>query len=127
MITSVTSRDIGACAVDPDTYTKHLEAHIEKLNQVIDKLLTVATKKNLVYYVVPKGNYTIRLEEKKYFKSIEEAFMILNHIGHRPAIVDNIVRYDNADYAIQNLAEFRKILDIYSLDVVTGETEKVFG
>ena len=110
--------------MDNDTYAKILEAHIEKLNQVIDKLLIVTIKKSLVYYVRPKGDYVIRMEDgKMFYTSIEDVFKNLSHIGNAYTPSNAIKSTD--DYATRNLIEFRKILDIYSLNLITGETEKV--
>lgn len=105
-----------------EEYVKQLEVHIEKLNQVIDKLLV---KSNLLYYVVPKEGKTLRIESnQRYFKTLEEVFISFLHIGAYRA--DDIVR-SMTDYNIMEYAGLREILDIYSLDVMTGERKKVWG
>lgn len=104
-----------------EEYVKQLEAHIEGLNKVIDKLLV---KENLLYYVKPKGDNLIQLEDnKRYFKTIEDVFIAFLHMGGRMRLLVSV----DQDYAKSEYAGLSLILDIYSLDVITGERKKVWG
>ncbi len=113
--------------MDSDAYAKQLESHIEKLNLVIDKLLKEHVNESKVYYVVPKGNHIFSLNDnKRYYKSIQEAFLLHSHIGTPDDIPVNYVKAED-DYASRHLVGFRKILDICSMDLITGEIEKVIS
>jgi len=103
-----------------EAYIKQLESHIDGLNKVIDKLLT---KSNLVYYIIPKNQCIFDVQsDKRYFKTLEEAFIAFHHIRFRAT---NSVK-EGEDYAILDLEEVKKRLDIYSIDIITGERRKVW-
>lgn len=111
--------------MDNDAYVTQLEAHIEKLNQVIDKLLRgITVEKSIVYYVIPKEEHVLSFDQAKmYYTSVQDVYCSLSHMANG-CNTPTYVRSDTK-YADEGLARFHRIVDIYSKDVITGETKKV--